>query len=52
MTDRIDTDPYAEGADAWLSGAPETANPYDIGEGAYLEWNDGWLSMQEAEDDF
>jgi hypothetical protein len=44
-------DPFAEGADAALAGEPESANPYDPDEDcdAHLSWNDGWLSIQEAD---
>lgn len=39
-----DSDPHAEGHDAYLAGLPETANPYDpeTDEEAHLSWNDGW----------
>lgn len=48
-----DTDPHAEGADARLAGASETANPYDPEEQAeaFAAWNDGWASIEDEDDD-
>ncbi len=40
-----DNDPYAEGAEARLSGASETSNPYPDDSDDYLSWNDGWASI-------
>ena len=44
-------DAYAEGADAYLSGTSETANPYEIHTDEHLSWNDGWRATSEAGDD-
>ena len=47
----MEHDPYAEGADAFLAGKGEDANPYDTGgplNEAALAWNDGWNSMADA----
>ena len=45
----MEPDYFAEGADAALAGAPETANPYDLDteEAAHLSWNDGWASIHD-----
>lgn len=48
---RLDSDPYAEGADARLAGKNESANPYEIATDAHLSWNDGWASIDEDDDD-
>lgn len=42
----MSADPYAEGADAWLAGEPETANPYDPESDEYLSWSDGWSDAE------
>ena len=48
-----DNDPFAEGADARLSGLPETGNPYDPDEQpeAFASWNDGWASIDDEDGD-
>lgn len=46
-------DAQSEGADAYISGQPESANPYDLTtqEALHLDWNDGWnMAADEAED--
>lgn len=51
----MEHDPYAEGADAYLAGKPESANPYDPNRetDAAMAWNDGFIAQAEAasEDD-
>lgn len=46
----MEHDPYAEGADAYLAGKPESANPYDldVAEDASMSWNDGWNAQADA----
>ncbi len=41
-------DAYAEGADAYLAGMSETANPYPEDSDEFLSWNDGWRATYEA----
>lgn len=49
-------DPFAEGADAFLAGEDETANPYPILDKNknpntdHLAWNDGWSEYQMERD--
>lgn len=38
-------DAFAEGADAYLAGESESANPYDVECDDHLNWNDGWNSQ-------
>ena len=46
----MDRDPYAEGADAYLAGRPETANPHDLDReaDAAMSWSDGWNAADDA----
>ncbi len=44
-------DAYAEGADAFLAGTSETANPYPEESDEFLSWNDGWRATFEAGED-
>ena len=42
-------DPYAEGADAALAGASDTTNPYPPATDEEASWNDGYMSIAEAD---
>ena len=44
-------DAYAEGVDAFLSGASESENPYDLDtqEDDHMSWNDGYNSAAEED---
>ena len=42
------SDPYAEGADAYLSGMGDDKNPYEPDTDAQASWNDGWNSQSDA----
>lgn len=44
-------DAYAEGADAFLAGRPESDNPYDDDTDDQLDWNDGWNSAAEEDEE-
>jgi ribosome modulation factor len=39
-------DPYAEGHDSALKGAPLDGNPYKRGTDAFMLWYDGWKSTK------
>lgn len=45
-------DPYAEGADARLSGQSETDNPYDLDTDPddHMSWNDGFASIDDEDE--
>lgn len=43
----MSSDPFAEGREAHDAGQPETANPYDDQDDAFLSWNDGWQAAAE-----
>lgn len=39
---------WDEGARAFIEGIPFEFNPYDVGSGAYMDWNDGWKTTQDV----
>lgn len=45
-------DAFAQGADAYIAGAAEDANPYDLAtqEALYLDWQDGWNNAADEAD--
>jgi hypothetical protein len=42
---------FDEGAEARLSGLPETANPYPVEDDEHLDWNDGWASIDDVDEE-
>lgn len=51
MTTTERQDPYDEGRAAYLTGKPESDNPYDIrdNEQAYLAWLYGWNEAMDGD---
>lgn len=48
--DADDSNPYAEGADAYAAGQSEKANPYPDATDEHLSFNDGWADAALAAD--
>ena len=50
MNDKIDS--RIEGYEAYINGADESKNPYDVNDNKYFAWNDGWQEARSTDQDF